>query len=220
MKALPRTNRIPLNPDPVFVTDQATLLKKSDSSENHLLLVFFLRENGLKSALARKRSKAAAGQCIPDLFETGELVLEQKNPSKPAFLKDFTVSSQYPQIALKYQRLRNASSLARFYERNLIHMEHFSSAWELLHASLSAFSEKNPPELVLFKALFLFARMEGYPVSQHWLEQMNSADRNHIQNVLRQPVENCTESPAQLRLWLQSIYQFFQQETDLLPPDV
>lgn len=204
----------------MFITDHSSLLRKSDSSENHLLLVFFLKEHGLKSVLARKRSKAASGQNIPDLFETGELVLEQKDPSKPAFLKDFTSGTQFPEIARRYQRLKNASSLTRFYERNLIHMEHFSSAWELLQATLAAFAEKDPPELVLFKSLFLFARMEGYPVSQHWLDQLGKDDRIGIQKCLRQPVENCTESTAQLNLWLQSLYQYFQQDTDLLPPDV
>jgi recombinational DNA repair protein (RecF pathway) len=204
----------------VFITDQASLLRKSDSGENHLLLVFFLREEGLKSALARKRSKASAGQTIPDMFETGELILEQKDPSKPAFLKDFSSVRQYSQIALRYQRLKNASSLTRFYERNLIHMEHFTSAWELLHGSLEAFSQKDPSELVLFKALFLFARMEGYPVSQHWLDQLNKDDSSKIRIVLQQPVEECTESISQLNNWLQSLYTYFQQDTDLLPPDL
>lgn len=204
----------------MYIHDQACLLRKSDSSENHLLLVFFLKENGLKSVLVRKRSKAAAGQAVPDLFEIGELVLEQKDASRPAFLKDFTSDRQFPQIASKYPRLKNASSLARFYERNLIHMEHFDQAWNLLNESLAAFSEKDPAELVLFKTLFIFARMEGYAVSQQWLNQMPAEDRTGIQSALRQPVEECPHTAAQLNLWLQSMYQFFQQETDLLAPDL
>jgi len=203
----------------VFLTDEGCVLRKADSGENHTLMVFFLRENGLKFALSRKRSRADSSIHVPDLFESGEATIEQKNSAKPAFLKEFTPQRHFPQIARHYRTLQAASSLARFYEKNLFHMEHFGAAWDLLQTALDSFASKHEPEATLLKALFVFARLEGYPVQAQWLELKKSGDRNTISALLRNPVGEAPFDQGQARGWTRDLFRFFQQETDLLPPD-
>ncbi|MGC9450396.1 MAG: hypothetical protein ACP5I4_03025 [Oceanipulchritudo sp.] len=203
----------------VFLTDQACLLRKAPSGENHLLLAFFLRETGLKYALARKATSSGGTPALPDLFEWGELRMEQKDPARPAFLREFMRKRGFPGIARDFRTLRAASRLALFYERNLQHMESFPEAWNLLLTALENLSEKRKPEAVLLKALFLFARNEGYAVRAHWLAQLRKAWRGDVARVLQDPVEACTADPAQLDDWIHDLCRFFAQETDLLPPE-
>lgn len=205
----------------MFVTGHGCLLRKADSGENHILLALFLRETGLKYALARKPAKARAGQFLPDLFEIGDFVLEQKDPAKPAFLKDYQPALRFPETARDYRRLKAASQLARFFERNLLHMESFESAWRLLRRTLQAIASQPLPDAALLKALFLMARDEGYPVVSNWLQHKPEAERNAIAVVLRNPLAELAGSvdPELPQAWVTDLYRFLEYHTDLLPPE-
>ena len=204
----------------MFLTDHGCLLRKADSGENHILLALFLRETGLKYALARKFAKAQAGHLLPDLFEFGDFVIEQKDPARPAFLKDYQPALRFPEIARDYQRLKAASQLARFFERNLLHMESFASAWQLLRRTLEAIAVQPLPDAALLKALFLMARDEGYPVVSNWLHHKPEAERNAIASVLRNPLADLAGSvdPKLPETWVADLYRFLEYHTDLLPP--
>ncbi|NDV63258.1 hypothetical protein G0Q06_12400 [Puniceicoccales bacterium CK1056] len=193
------------------------MLRKSDSGEHNLLLVYFLRENGLKYVLARRSSKLPGGAALPDLFETGQLIVEQKEEGKPAFLKEYSGSVAHKGIGRSYAHLQAASSLARFFEKNLLHMEHFPEAWDLLQDSLAALSEKPNPEALLLKTCFLFARSEGYPVAAHWLEGKNEGERHSIAAILKSPLDQIDTNPKEVNSWVNDLGRFFKRETDLLP---
>ncbi|MEX0326314.1 MAG: hypothetical protein AB3N33_09530 [Puniceicoccaceae bacterium] len=202
----------------MFLTEEGCLLRKTDSGENHTLLVFFLRESGLRYVLARRRSKQPAGNALPDLFETGEVYLQQKDAAKPAFLREYTPLSRFPGIARQYTAFAAAAQLTRFYEKNLIHMEHFNGSWDLLQKALESFAAQPQPHVTLFKALYLFAKLEGYPVNAQWLQQKEPALRKALQGVLQQPVNEVSMEPKLLQESLTDLFNYFQRETDLLPP--
>lgn len=204
----------------MFLTDQGCLLRKADSGENHLLLVVFLKENGLRNVLARKRVKPEAGNHLPDLFECGEFSIEQKDPARPCFLKEYAPLTRFPDIARSYSRLTCACQLTRFYERNLLHLEHFPSVWELLLTALDAFSGKPDPETTLLKALYRFARSEGYPVKAQWLDSLPASLKGRVAEALQKPVGAAPADPGDVREWTRHLYRFFEQSTDLLPPDL
>jgi recombinational DNA repair protein (RecF pathway) len=203
----------------VFISDQGCLLRKTASGENHFLLVFFLRENGLKYVLARKPGRSNSGPCVPDLFEVGNLILEQKNPAKPAFLKDFSSTGEHAGIGKTYRQLQAASNLTRFFEKNLIHMEHYPEAWDLLENALTALAAKPNPEAILLKTYFVFARSEGYPVLAHWLESKPQGEQQSISQVLKSPAEEISATVDELNAWIVNLSLFFKRETDLLPPE-
>ena len=204
----------------MFIQDQGCLLRKADQGEHHLLLVFFLQGSGIRQVLARRSKQPGSGPAIPDLFETGELVLQQRGESKPTYLSEFHSRERFPGIARNYATLNAASQFARFIERNLLHMETFPEAWDLTMSALDSFSTKPCPDGALLKAMYLFARSEGYAVSAQWLLQLPDVTRTRIQTVLRFPLENCAEEASQLREWCRDLGNYFQRSTDLLPPDV
>jgi recombinational DNA repair protein (RecF pathway) len=203
----------------VFISDQGCVLRKTVSGENHFLLVLFLKENGLKYVLARKAAGKKQTVTIPDLFQTGDVVIEQKDASRPAFLKDFALRHEHKGIGRTYRSLQAASSLARFYEQNLLHMEHFPEAWDLLQRSMRSLAQKPRPEVTLFKTSFIFARSEGYPVVAHWLRQKSPAEQAAISHVLQEPVDKAGSDEAMVKSWIRDLNGFFARETDLLPVD-
>jgi hypothetical protein len=202
----------------MFVRDQACLLRREPSGERHVLMVCFLRGHGLQYVLARASRSQPGAQ--PDLFSTGEILYQRKDADGPAFLREFSTAWEYRQIGAAYGRLQAAARLARFYERNLVHMETFGEAWRLLHAALAALAGKPHPEATLFKTWFLFARNEGYPVVAHWLRHKPPAEQAEITAVLRRPVEEAGADSHGLSRWNRDILDFFTRETDLLPPDL
>ncbi|MFO7724131.1 MAG: hypothetical protein R6V45_01165 [Oceanipulchritudo sp.] len=201
----------------MFISDQGCLLRKSSSGENHLLLVFFLLETGLKSALSRISRSSAKASPQPDLFHSGSVLIEQRENGRPAFLKDFQPERLHRGIGGAYRALACASALTRFYEGNLLHLESFRDAWSILHHALGAFSEKPLPEATLLKALFLFARSEGYPVTAQWLNSKRASQRNCVVSILRQPPGRVDASPGELDFWIQDLERYFHDHTDLKP---
>ena len=185
-----------------------------------MLLVFFLQGSGIRQVLARRSARSVSDASIPDLFETGEVVLQQRGESKPTYLSEFQSRERFPGIARNYATLRAASQFSRFIERNLLHMETFGDAWELMMTALASFSSKPCPEGTLLKAMYVFARSEGYPVSAQWLRQLPETSRQKIQVVLQNPVDQCSEEASQLKEWCLDLGIYFQKSTDLLPPDL
>ena len=202
----------------MFLQDHGCLLRKADSGENHVLLIFFLRQNGLQMVLARKPTKSGIATNLPDLFESGELTLEKKG-DKPAFLKEFSPGTHYKGIARDYSALKTASRLARFYELNLLHLEHFEAAWDLLHTALQSLSEKRQSATVLLKALYVFARSEGYPVKEQWLEKLPREERILVEGLIRQPVDSQHMDTSITTEWIRRLEIFLLQETDLRIPE-
>jgi len=202
----------------VFISDQGCLLRQADSGEHHVLLVLFLRGHGLRHALARRRSRPDAGQQLPGLFETADFTLEQKDPSRPVFLRECAPLRRFPGIGRGYPFLQAAAAVARLYERNLVHMEHFGAAWDLLQKALAAVSEKPRPDLTLLKTTFLLARAEGYPVGERWLAERPAAERAALLRALHEPLATAAAGPAEVEAWTRDLFRFLARETDLLPP--
>lgn len=202
----------------MFISDQGCLLRKEASGESHILLIFFLLEHGLTYVLARRPAKSPASHHIPDLFASGTVIVEQKDPSRPAFLKDFSPGALHTGIGQSYRHLKAASSLACFFERNLLHMEHYPEAWDLLHTSLAALAARPLPEATLLKACFLLARAEGYPVIAHWLAGKPQSEQQALSAILRNPLGKITATADELNAWMHNLSLFLKRETDLLPP--
>jgi hypothetical protein len=203
----------------VFLNGQGCLLRKAESGENHFLLVFFLREHGLRMALMRKRSRSSPLAHDPDLFDSGDLIIEQKGENKPAFLKEFTPNMRFTEIARQYKAFLAASRLTRFYEKNLFHMEHFEAAWDLLHTAMDSFSKNRQPAVTYLKALYVFAKSEGYPVREEWFGSLSPDNRSLVDAIMKQPVDAVELESADVDYWIHNLEAYFMQSTDLIVPD-
>lgn len=203
----------------MFLCQQACLLKRSDSGESHVLLLFFVRDHGLLRVLSRKRTRGPAGPALPDLFEIGEATIEQRGGDKPAWLKEWLPVHQFPGIARQYRSLQAAARLARFYEANLVHMESFGEAWRLMETAMQSLSTGPHAEAVLLKVLYALARAEGYPVREQWLAQCTADSREAIREVLTRPLGQSPSEPAQITAWTRDLERFLQGETDLIVPE-
>jgi len=200
----------------VQIQDQAVVLRKSLSGENHLLLVFFLRSHGLRYVLARRSGKENLSRTIPDLFENGDIVIQQKAPDRPGFLKEFHPAVVENSLGRSYKALQAASHLAAFYEKNLVHMEDFTEAWELLGNTFETMRVKPRPDITLLKALVLFARSEGYPVISQWLKEKPEADQQTLTRLLKSAVEETDLDESSVRSCLAILLRFFDRDTDLV----
>lgn len=201
----------------MFLTDQACLLAKAPSGENSSRLVFFLREYGLQTVFLKGRRKGPSGQ-LPDLFEIGELTIRKSGPDGIGFFSEFTLQESFKGIGLSYRHLVVASSLTRFFEQNLQHMESFEQAWLALHQALLALSTKPAPEATLFKTVFLFARQEGYPVSRGWLNGLSTTNRIEVEAILREPLEALHLPKERVTYWLDRLSIYLESDTAIYPP--
>ena len=201
----------------MFITDQGFLLRKADSSERYTLLIFFLKGHGLQAALTHKRSKPDPHLNIPDLFECGEVVLQKRGDTKPAFLKEFSTEKQFPQIALHYPCLVAACQLARFYEQNLLHMESYADAWDLFSNAIASLAMHKRPSASLFKALYVFARTEGYPVRAQWLDALPIKQKNMVMTVIQSPIQEIEIDSKEIEAQIINLSRFLKYETDIIP---
>lgn len=194
------------------------ILRISNTGESHRSLICFSPEHGLLRLLLRDSQRAAlrAGD-RPDLFDVGSFEFQRKSAEAAAFIQEFHRETGFPQIARNYPALVAAASLARFYERNLTHLEHFEDAWPILLRALQALGSDAYPDAVLLKALFSFARSEGYPVVADWLERRATADRTRIAEFLRSPLAQQSMEHGQISATLQSLNRYLEGYTDLLP---
>lgn len=203
----------------MFLTDKACLLKRSAKGERSQLMVFFLRENGLRYVMGFTSRSGKVQSSLPGILESGTLTIELKNPSAPAWFREFSVEADHAPIGDSYARLKAASRIGRFLERNLVHMEHFTVAWHVLHKALDSLCSGSSPEVVQLKAWFALARSEGYPVTTHWLQANPPGQRNDLVRILKQPAGSVEVDPPLVGRWLADLETFMVRETDLLPPE-
>ena len=72
------------------------------------------------------------------------------------------------------------------------------------------------PEAVLFKALYLFSRAEGYAVKESWLEDLSASQRELAIDVLRTPVRNQRVETETVNALIDNLKRWLAGETDIL----
>lgn len=177
-----------------------------------------MREQGLQSALFKERRKET-GIRAPDLFQVGELTLRKKGPDSIGYVGEFALLEEFPGISRAYRYLAAASVTARFFQRNLLHLESFETAWDLLTMALRAFSTRPHPEATLFKLLYRFAREEGYPVTRGWLHGLSVANQVEVETLLSQPLDQLAIGEERILYWVERLSSYFERETAIYAPD-
>ena len=127
--------------------------------------------------LRRIATKSASTAAALDLFDEAELFLESSNQGRTWFLKEARLLVRHGAIGRSYDALRLASAFAAVIARNPVHEESRADVYALLRQTFTAFSATSRPDIVYLKALYCFARDQGYPVKQEWWQGLPAGDR-------------------------------------------
>jgi recombinational DNA repair protein (RecF pathway) len=175
----------------------------------------FSATEGLLLCLRRQSTKTA-GQATPlDLFDEAELWLESSNQGRTWFIKEHRHLTRHPGIGRSYAALQAAASLARLIQRNPVPDESRAPIAALLCQTFHALDRGHRPDLVWLKALYCFLRDEGYPVKQHWWQQLAAGDRILATQLLHQPLAGQEPDATLVRRLTRHLTDWVARDTEL-----
>lgn len=194
------------------------VLGYQDQGESHRRYRLLSADEGPLEALWRRSQKRAA-RSAPDLFQSIDAELEKgSRGGKACFLRDFRVRQAHPGIALHYASFREASRFLQTLWRNLTHMETFQAVYALATDALAAFARGEHPGAVHFKALYLLARREGYPVKEEWWAQLPAGDQGAVVHLLQTPPPEIELSTEEERRLLGLLENYLRGHSDIIVP--
>ncbi len=202
-------------PGLILQTD-AIIIDKRPASDSFQTFHAFSPLEGALTILQRVPKKAASGFVSLDLFDTAALLMESSNQGRTWFVKEARILIRRLKIGRGYAPLRHACDLCALVQRNPVHQESRPPVTLLLSTALDAFETAARPDVVLFKAVFRFARDEGYPVRQEWLPLLGAADRARADALLSNPADRAeVDEPNVLRL-IQRLKDYLKHHTEVL----
>lgn len=212
-------------PGQPLTTVALVLGRHASTSDNFEQLTAFSEEHGVLLCLARlpkssatastRRPSAAQAEARLDLFDEAELSLESSSQGRTWFIKEHRLLRRAAGLGRSYDALRAAAALAALVTRNPVPDESRTPIAALLRQSLASLETGARPDLVWLKALYLFLRDEGYPVKQHWWQQLPSADRDAAAQILNQPIAGQTPEPALVAQLTQRLETWLAGDTEV-----
>lgn len=196
-------------------TDAIVLLKRPPGDAFQTCTVFSAEHGNL--TIMQRLPKKSGGALAPlDLFDEAALMLESSNQGHTWFVKEARVLQRASGIGQSYDNLKHASLFTAMLARNQVPEESRESVMTLLRNVLLSFAETKRPDITHFKAIYLFARDEGYPIRQHWFPTLPSADRELARTLLNQPVTGQTAPTEDVSRLHQRLAEYLRGHTEIL----
>ena len=198
---------------------EAFVLLKRPPSDRFQGFVAYSPEHGPLQIMQRLALKAAATQVTLDLFDEVALILESSNQGQTWFVKETRLINRPSGIGRTYETLRQASAFATLIARNRVAEESRATVGDLLRQAFAAFAASDRPDVVYFKALYSFARDEGYPVRQQWRPTLPADLRATADLALRSPLSDLapTDVPAaRATLLIRRLEEYLRGHTEVL----
>ncbi len=168
---------------------EACVLAKKPATEAHLPYVLFSPEHGILTVWLRNTKGGSQPTAALDLFDDVDVMLTSSNQGKTWFVKEARVLMRRGGIGRGYDSLRHTSHFTAIVARNQVPHEGRAKTAALLRQALDAFADASrAPEIVYLKALYSFAKDEGYPVKQEWEEELQPALREASHFLIRRPL--------------------------------
>lgn len=199
------------------LTSHGVVLNRSDQSERFIRIDVLSSEHGLLGALLRKPDPKGRGIIPPDFFSRIECNLEQPQTGGVYFAKEIHILQTRTEIARNYDAFRHASSFARTLLINLVHLESTDEVYHLAEQTFDAFAVGDRPEVAHFKALFRFARQEGFPVGAEWLARLPESERVMATQSLREPLSGDQPLKQWSEMLLSSLIEYLKNHTPIVP---
>ena len=193
----------------------AVVIDKRPASDSFQTFRVLSPEHGLLMVLQRLSSKKSAAFVSLDLFDTASLLLESSNQGQTWFVKESRILTRRTAIGRHYESLLCASQLCSLAMHNPVHGESWSPMAFLLTSAFDAFESSRSPEVILLKALYRFARDEGYPVKQEWLPMLRDGDAELAESLLSRPASDYAGTGEEVTRLLRSLKDYLRGQTEL-----
>ena len=202
-------------PAQTLATDAFVLLKRPPADAFQSFNVFSA-DHGPLLVLQRVARKSATAAVALDLFDEASLQLESSNQRRTWFVKETRLITRSAGIGRSYESLRTASALAALIARNPVHEESRPAVATLLRTVFAALADGARPDVVHFKALYCFARDEGYPLKQQWFPTLPAADREAVAALLNRPLAEQAAAPAAVARLQRRLEEYLGGHTEIL----
>lgn len=199
------------------VTITGILLGREISGERHLKLALLSEELGIVNCLLRISAKPST-TTAPDLFDVAEISMDPSRGNSLRFASDYRVLHRDDALGCDYQRLAVACRIALLLTKNPPPDESFGAIYALCLEVLHALRARPRPDAALFKFLWKLARLEGYPVQEHWLPALDRGDREMVAKVLRCPLDGQTTPTEILQRLTRGLEKWFSTECHFVLP--
>jgi hypothetical protein len=195
---------------------EAFLLLKKPAADRFQSYTVMAAGHGLLLCLRRLAVKSASTSVALDLFDEVDLWLESSNQGRTWFVREARVLARQDAIGRSYDALRFASAFAAVIARNPVAEDSRARAYALVRQTLAAFGAADRPDLVYLKALYCFARDEGYPVKQDWWQNLSADDRTAASEMLNRPLAVQTAAPAAVSGLTHRLEDYLRGHTEIL----
>jgi hypothetical protein len=171
------------------------LLSKAASGERFWQCFILSPELGGCICLLRRSgiSKSSAQRVEPDLFDTATVQVRKPSGSEVLyFAEDYELVARRSGLGQRYATFRAASFWAGLLALNLAAVPEDAEGEFFVHAerALDRLEEGFSAEWVLFKALYLLLKLEGYPVRESWWQGLSAKDQKTASNWLGRELEH------------------------------
>lgn len=190
------------------------ILRHEPSGEQFEHLSLFSPEKGAVSCLMR-RPKRNPTKTLPDLFDTVEIQLEQKNDGGFGFVKEYQILQRRTALGKSFTALEKACEFSSILSKNLSHATEVGTTFALFQKALDAWERRIQPEATFFKTLYLFARQEGYPLKHDWFEKMDHLERTEITSIINFPLEEQSLEAKKINGWIDKLKFYIEHHTDI-----
>ena len=197
-------------------TLQGVVLSREESGEGSLRIRVFSSDEGLVLVYKRLASKRASGS-LPDLFDEVELRLSRPRTGSDSvsFVSEWRPLIRRPELARGQSRLGTASALSLLYQRNGAHLAEPAPAAKLLADALDSLVAGYSPVAVYLKALYRFARVEGFPVKEAWWQSLSLVQKQNAAEILNIPLRDLVQENYATEEILESLKLWLNAETEL-----
>ena len=197
-------------------TLQGVVLSREESGEGSLRIRVFSSDEGLVLVYKRLASKRASGS-LPDLFDEVELRLSRPRTGNDSvsFVSEWRLLTRRPELARGQSRLETASALSLLYQRNGAHLAEPAPAAKLLADALDSLVAGYSPVAVYLKALYRFARVEGFPVKEAWWQSLSLVQKQNAAEILNVPLRDLVQEEYATEEILETLKLWLNAETEL-----
>ena len=163
------------------------LLRKEEAKSSYLKINFFSQDIGSILCMYRISKKKTA----PDLFDFAELSLKKADQGDLYFIEDYQLLERFHGIGKDYKKLQYTCEFCKLLANNPIENQSIQALYSLCDKSLRAWNQDtNWPEVVFFKAFYLYLKIEGLPVKEDWIVRLKQTERNNCKEILTSSLDS------------------------------
>lgn len=193
---------------------ECIVLDKELRAENFMMFTVLSKELGLTYALKRVSSKKQT--FLPDYFDIISAKLSAKSKNSPFFIESFEISEKLCENSANYNSLVAMGKIVRVIIKNAPFLEDCSRIYKTFSLAVKSYKNTNTPEIVNIKWLYDFAKSEGYPVREDFLNTLPDLDYNNFLEIVKTPVLSCAVDKDSAKHLLKLFETWVSLKTDIV----